>query len=178
MTREFTCNRRMLLLLALGAVAGCGVSTATDEANVSPEGQRYLLADEPEGAVSIVEAKAALGLQDTVVLIGRIAAGDQSPWHNGKAAFLLSDAAAFVDDSDHHHECHDHSNCKFCGEKTSITDRLAIVQFVDDRGEVLSVDARKLLGVQENDLVVVQGRGEVDSLGNLTLNAAGIYVRR
>ncbi len=171
-------NRRKLLILALGAVAGCGASNATEDAGALLDGQGFLLNDEPEGAVSIVDAKAALGTHDDVVLLGRIAAGDQSPWHAGKAAFLVSDAAALVDDHEHHHECDDHSNCKFCGEKTSITDRLAIVQFVDEQGQVLPIDARKLLGVQDNDLVVVRGRGKVDSLGNLTLNAAGIYVRR
>jgi hypothetical protein len=39
-------------------------------------------------------------------------------------------------------------------------------------------DARDLLNVKENELVVVSGRAKRDDAGNLTVLATGVYVRR
>ncbi len=164
-----------LIFFAASLTAGCGASQATDLEHVGVNGQQFVLAEEPAGALTIAEAKQAAS-QGEVVLIGRIAAGDLSPWHDGKAAFLISDAMAVIDEGDHHH-CED-SECLFCKGESSITDRQAIVQFVDQAGGVIPVDARKLLQVEENQLVVVRGRGQVDGLGNLVLSADGIYIRR
>ena len=57
-------------------------------------------------------------------------------------------------------------------------DASAFVQVVDQSGTVVAVDARKLLALQEGQLVVVQGTGMIDELGNLVVNASGVYSRQ
>jgi hypothetical protein len=171
-------RRKFLLsgLSLLAAAAGGCSSQPIEDSQLAAHRSRLLLAEEPDGAVSVIDAKSAAAANADIVILGRIAAGDMSPWDKGKAAFLVSDAAAAFDDHGHG-PCQD-GNCLFCKDKTSVTDTLAIVQCQDDRGEVLPIDARTLLGVEENQLVVVRGRGSVDELGNLIIAAAGIYIRR
>ena len=54
----------------------------------------------------------------------------------------------------------------------------AVIQLVDPAGDVIPIDARKLLALQEQQLVVVQGVGQIDALGNFVVTADGIYARR
>ena len=54
----------------------------------------------------------------------------------------------------------------------------ALVQVVNPEGVVVDIDARELLSVKLNQLVVVRGLAEIDSLGNLIVSADGVYVRR
>ena len=72
---------------------------------------------------------------------------------------------------------HDHSNCPFCSRGKDSTNSLAVVEFVDEQGQRLPIDARKLLGVKENQLVVVRGRPKIDEFGGLVVSADGIYLR-
>jgi hypothetical protein len=53
----------------------------------------------------------------------------------------------------------------------------ALVQFRDEKGELLPIDARELLGVSQDQIVVVRGKGHVDKLGVLVVAATGIHVR-
>ena len=43
---------------------------------------------------------------------------------------------------------------------------------------VLAADARQLLGVAENDMVVVRGKASKDDNGNFSVLADGVHVRR
>ena len=43
---------------------------------------------------------------------------------------------------------------------------------------ILPIDARQLLGVEKDQVVVVRGKGHVDKLGVLVISADGIHVRR
>ena len=166
-------------LLAL-SLMGCGTSHAVEDPQVLAKRKKYILSDEPQGAVTVADAKEAVKKASQIVLVGRIGAGEHTPWDDGKASFLISDAAAIIDAHGHRHRGngHDHENCPFCNRDKALNDSLAIVQFTDDNGDVLSIDARKLLGVEADQLVVVRGTGKVDGLGHLIVSADGIYVRR
>ena len=173
-------RRKMLQATALGCLTGCGKSSTNQEI-VEYNGSKFLLDTEPSGAVGVADAKAAVGQQEEIVLIGRIQGGELEPWSRDRAAFFVSEASALLemDEDEHQHEAgHDHANCPFCNRNKSQGESQAIVQFLDDQGKVLPVDARKLLPVEEGQLVVVQGRGQIDDLGTLVIAAKGIYVRR
>jgi hypothetical protein len=60
-------------------------------------------------------------------------------------------------------------------ERTGST---TLVKVVDDSGKVLAVDARQLLKVAENDMVVVSGNVSKDDAGNFVVLAKGVHVRR
>ncbi|MCA9248316.1 MAG: hypothetical protein KDA42_14415 [Planctomycetales bacterium] len=174
-------RREMMFSLLAGSLAGCGMAPETLDSAATIDGAKYLLSAEPTGAIGVAEAKEAIAQSDRIVLIGRIQGGVDEPWNAGRAAFFVSDAAAMIemDEDDHHHEAgHDHENCPFCNRNKNSADSQAIVQFLGDDGKVLPVDARRLLPVEEGQLVVVQGRGRVDDLGTLIIAAEGIYVRR
>jgi hypothetical protein len=53
-----------------------------------------------------------------------------------------------------------------------------MVRVVDPAGEVVSIDARKLLNLDVEDMVVVRGKVHQDKLGNLIVHADGVHVRR
>lgn len=139
-----------------------------------------------------------------VTVIGHIG-GVSDPWDRGRAAFMISDTTAghsHSHDHDHDHDhdhahghdhdhdhdhahdhAHDHShedghNCPFCERAKPGTKSLAIVQFVDEKGEVLPIDARELFNLKEKQTVVVQGLAMIDALGNLVISATGIFVQQ
>jgi len=153
--------------------SGCGQG----DARVASLRKQLVLADEPAGATSIADSLGKIESQPDVVVVGRIGAGEFEPWADGQAAFLLTEA---LPDSSHvSTPGHDPATCPFCRRRAekaaSIT---ALVQFRDDQGAVLPIDARELLGVTKDQVVVVRGKGHVYKLGVLVVAADGIHVRR
>jgi len=161
----------IFLSLLAPVLTGCGLSSAVEDNANSQVQSKFLLREEPRGAIGIAEAKNRLEENENVVLLGRIEAGEFEPWDDGKASFLITDATI---EGHHHAEGHE---CAFCKGKKDPLEIMAIVRFVGDDNKVLSVDARELLGVKKSQTVVVRGRGEVDDLGQLTVSADGIYLR-
>jgi hypothetical protein len=113
-----------------------------------------------------------------LVLVGRVGAGAETTWDPGKAAFVVTDSAAAAEA---HHQAagHSHDNCPFCQAKAKKQPApIALVKLVDSDGQVVPIDARKLLAIKERQLVVVRGVGQIDSVGNLVVAADGIFTRR
>jgi hypothetical protein len=54
----------------------------------------------------------------------------------------------------------------------------AVVRILDDSGEVLTVDARQLLGIAKGDVVVVRGSATyLEPVNTVQIDAEGIFVR-
>ncbi|HTU25087.1 MAG TPA: hypothetical protein VMF30_06805 [Pirellulales bacterium] len=171
---------RCIVLLFLLAIAGClagslaGCGRAAD-GRIAVERQRLVLPEEPGGATSIAEARKNLIVQPEVTLVGRIGAADHEAFEPDRATFVLSDLPA---DGHHQHAGHDADNCPFCRHRAKQMS-LALVQLVDERGEILRTDAPTLLGVEAGQLVVVRGRGQWnDKLELLVVKAAGVHIRK
>ena len=165
---------RLLLLTALTAFAGCGRAPA-DNYPMAEARAQFLLAAEPEGAVSIVDAREELAGGGPIVLVGRVGGGEQS-WVDGQAAFVMRDPSLDTA-GEHGHECSD-GDFPFCAKKRSKTDGLAVVHFLGANGKPVPVAARQLFDLNENATVVVRGKASVTPLGMLVVAASGIYVRR
>lgn len=181
-----------LLTLAVVSLCGCLVgvgchkvgSTGSDSA---AGGEKYLLTAEPADAESITACRAVLeGKQDRqeLVICGRIDGLSQPTWDPERAAFMLADLslkeAKPAEDAATHDKTpkHDAENCPFCKAKTKKElAGLAMVEVVDEQGATPRVDARELLGLKDGQVVVVRGRGQIDALGNLVVQADGIFVR-
>ena len=160
------------LLVAVLCLAGCG----GEDPELIQQRSKYLLPEEPTGAVGIVDAKQQLAdSEGEIVLTAKVGAGEHETWEDGKAVFAVSEIVE--DEPGHGGDGHDPSTCPFCKRRQSLIDTRAIVQVVDDQGEVVGLDARKLLKLSLNQHVVVRGRGKIDSLGNLVLSADGVYVK-
>jgi hypothetical protein len=182
---RFTAIVATLLTLGVGLVSGCRSETA-DPAVQALRGQ-YVLAEEPVGELTLTQVAhrldGAAGESETdsaaspdpisqpVVLVGRIYAGDLEPWDTGKASFLLAELP-----EEGHGEGHDADNCPFCKRKAANAPT-AIVQFIDDTGEVIPRDARELFGVKKNDVVTIRGQATRGELNTLIVTADAIHVR-
>jgi len=161
----------MVLLFAVSA--GCGSSDAHLSPQIKKTRERLVLSSEPKDILGILEVREAGVPEGEFALLGRIG-GVAQPWSPGEAAFIMSDPVVEVAND---HVCS--GDCAFCKKKKEKQpDPWAIVQFADETGNVLPIDARKLLDVEESQTVVVHGHASVDSIGNLVMSARGIYIRR
>lgn len=161
-------------------LAGCGGSSSADVAPqavtpVSLDGSKYVLAAEPEGAIGVIAARESAADGEPIVVVGRIG-GAANPWIDGRAAFMLLDASMLMvadgTESAEGEICMD--DC--CASERAATTTL--VKVVDANSQVLAADARQLLGVAENDMVVVRGKVHKDDNGNFVVLADGVHVRR
>ena len=64
-----------------------------------------------------------------------------------------------------------------CVSKDDLAKATVLVKVVDDQGKTRPEDARTLLGLKELQTVVVHGKAKRDDAGNLTVAAAGLFVR-
>ena len=80
----------VLLTSVLGLLAGCTSEPATD-ANVQAQRDRYLLSEEPDGAIGVVEARESETELKEVVLYGRV-----KERVDGQAAFWINDPTAEI----------------------------------------------------------------------------------
>jgi hypothetical protein len=162
------------------ALTGCGGSSAADANSqgvtpVSIDGSKYVLADEPDGALGVIAARQSAHDGEPIVIVGRIG-GAVDPWIEGRAAFLLIDASKSVVA-----EGTESGGDELCAGDCCALERAActtLVKVVDEGGRVLTVDSRQLLGVAANDMVVVRGQASKDDSGNFVVLADGVHVRR
>jgi len=168
------------LLLLLAAASGCGQPTTPPAAigagTPKIDTSKYILQEEPDGAVGVMIAREDAQDQEEIVLLGRIG-GRSNPWIEGRSAFMVIDAAMTVvadgEDSDDGQICMDDCCASLRAECTTL------VKIVDAQGKPLAIDARELLGAKINDMVVVQGKVQRDEEeGTFTIAASGVYVRR
>ncbi|MDX1945566.1 MAG: hypothetical protein SFU86_09155 [Pirellulaceae bacterium] len=166
--------RSLTLAVAISTIcvlAGC----TGGGPDLAAEGQRFLLAEEPAGAVSILDFREAGGARSDVVLFGRIG-GAEPAVSTSAAEFVMSDPTHSPDEPEH--ACQD-DNCPFCkGKKKVDTSGTAIVLLTDAAGRVPAVGASRLLPIEPGQLVVVRGAAEVNAIGQLVVRAKGLYVRR
>jgi len=122
-----------------------------------------------------------------VVLVGAVGGvpnpSEQShpefPFAKGKAVFFLADPEAVAEMEEHQHKHAPGEECAFCAAHGGdATDMLAVVQFADEQGKLLPVDARELFELKEKETVVVRGKAKIDPSGMLIVDATGLYVRR
>lgn len=177
MKTKFVSVRWAFLSLAAGVLAashGCG--DAADPQTLALR-ERFVQAAEPAGALTIAEAREQLGEGGEVSAVGRIGAPGIDPWAKGQAAFVMSELLA--PPSGHGDSPgHDAANCPFCKRRAAKADATALVQFRDEKGNVLPLDARKLLGVDVDQVVVVHGQGRINEVGVFVIAADKIHVRK
>ncbi len=172
--------RRLVCLSALvlfASISGCSSKTDVETATVSPqpsaEGEKYLLSDAPAESQDVIPTLEDVEDGQDVVVIGRIG-GDVNPWVEGLAAFSIVDRSLAA--------CTDipGDKCPTPWDYCCVTDQLkgakTLVKVVDEEGEVIQTDARKLLGLEELQTLVIKGQARKDDAGNVTLLAHAIYV--
>ncbi len=108
------------------------------------------------------------------MLVGRVGGGDDDPFVDGKAAFVVSELPAH---GHSHGPGQSDDDCPFCKHRAAHA-AWAAVQFVDEQGQVVPIDARTLFGMAKGTVVVIRGRGEVSGeLKLFSVTASGIHIR-
>lgn len=168
------------LSLAILGLTGCSTSPsdeseATLATAASVDGSRYLLEEEPDGAVGVIEARESAQDGDSVVIVGRIG-GAENPWVEGRAAFMLLDASKLMVAAGE-----DSNDEELCLEDCCASERAGcttLVKVVDADGKLVAADSRQLLGLTSDDMVVVRGKARKDENDNFTVVADAVYIRR
>ncbi len=162
--------------LALLVVVGCGGdSSTTTEEEITVDGSRFLLTEEPAGATDVIQVREKAADGDEIVIVGRIG-GSRDPWIEGRAAFSIVDESLRA--------CNDIPGDKctkpwdYCCETAKLPTATALVKVVDDMGTLVEADAKKLLDVKELSTVIIQGKAQRDDAGNLTVLASKVYVKK
>lgn len=167
----------MLIALLLPIASGCGTATDSSVVQATPvsiDAKKFLLQEEPNGAIGVIAARESAEDGKPLVMVGRIG-GATNPWIEGRAAFTLLDASMTVVATG------EEAEGAICTEDCCATERLActaVVKFVDGNGRVVAVDSRQLLGVKESDMVVVEGKAQKDKNGNFVMLASRVYIRQ
>jgi len=169
----------LTLVAGMAISSGCGTGAnpmaSLSSTPVNVDASQYQLADEPDGAVGVIDARESAEDGAPLVLIGRIG-GCEKPWVEGRAAFTLLDASISVVAEGEVSE-----EGEICKADCCANERLGcttLVKVVDPRGQIVPVDSRELFDLKESDMVVVQGTAKKDNSGNFVMLAKGIFVRK
>jgi hypothetical protein len=165
-----------LAVLMTVITAGCGQTASNDSPqSISVDKTKYLLTEEPEGAVGVIMARKQAKDQDEIVLVGRIG-GKKDPWFKDRAAFVMIDASMMLvadgTDATAGEICLDDCCASLLAGCTTL------VKVVDENGTVLPINAQSLLDAGENDMIVVRGRVQRKDKDSFSVIANGVYVRR
>ncbi len=169
-----------LSAVSLPYITGCGKSTqstatAAHATAINIDGSKFLLHEEPAGAVGVIAARESAEDGKPLVLVGRIG-GSAKPWIDGRAAFMLLDASMSIV-AEGEEDLAEGELCTGDCCASELLDCTTLVKVVDEQGRLVPIDSRKLLGLKESDLVVVQGTAKKDENGNFVMLAKGVYVR-
>jgi hypothetical protein len=178
-----------VLALAGLAVAAGSVDRAAERTRLqlpqSPENAQHVLAVQKQLAASKNNPNAAKTVE--VVVMGQIGGmpnvwtdtHPDFPWYAGQSSFFLVDqkiAAQFATHAKKHGGNH---SCAFCQSLAAKNAHAAaVVNLVDEQGEILRIDSRELLGLKENQTVVVRGTAKLLGGRMLVIDATGIHVPR
>jgi hypothetical protein len=177
-----------ILLAALAADA-----FAVNNLNLAAHRSRLRLAAPPGDAAQVLDVQKRLLAAKTqpdapktrdVVVTGQIGGmpnvwpetHPDFPWYRGQASFFLVDskvAAQFAAHARRHGGGHE---CAFCkGLAAKNVHAIAVVNFVDEEGQILRVDTRELLDLKENQTVTLRGKAKLLAGSMLVIDADGIY---
>ena len=160
-------------------MVGCGKPSVPPAATTKVpapkiDGTKFVLAEEPADAKTVLEVREEAKDGDAVVIVGRIG-GDRDPWVTDRASFLIVDQTLTPCNERKGDHCP--TPWDYCCDSDVLAKSKATIKFVDDAGKTLANDARQLLNVKELQTVVVKGQAKRDEAGNLTVLASGLFVR-
>ncbi|TWT86716.1 hypothetical protein Mal64_35450 [Pseudobythopirellula maris] len=160
--------------LSVGCGSATGSSASAPTAATKVDASRYTLAEEPEGAMGVIDARDSVEDGASLVLVGRVG-GAANPWVDGRAAFTLLDPSMSVVANGE-----DSGSSELCLDDCCAVDRqkcTTLVKVVDATGKIVPVDSRELFGLKVSDMVVVKGTAQKDRSGNFVMLASGVYIR-
>jgi len=138
---------RLYWIASIAAALLVGCTRGPEHAEL---GRRFLLAEEPAGAMGIIDYHDVDPRPSDVTLVGQVGFKNLN-WSTQSAMFMLIDPTESMAGE---HVCQD-ENCPFCKGKKGALQSRAIVMLVGGDGQVPPMDARKLLPLEEGQTAVV-----------------------
>jgi hypothetical protein len=168
-----------LLVFSLAVIVGCGSrkgenKSGMDATAVSAIGAKYLVEQEPVDPKDVNDVVDSAADKEQVTVLGRIG-GDQSPFVEDVAAFMIVDRKLKACNENENDSCP--TPWDFCCE-ADLSKNLMTVKFVDDKGQVVPIDAKELFQLKELQMVVVSGELQKSKDGSVALVAEKMYVRK
>ena len=169
------------IAFALSAVviltAGCSDSTTSVSSSTYADVRAAVWSDAPLAGDTVtptdIKDSKTPGPQ-TVMLAGRIDAGDMDAFDQSEATFILSQ----LPDESHGAGDPDHAdNCPFCKRKLKNAPK-AIVRITDYQDQPIPVAASELLGLEKDDVVVVEGEAFYDQTLNTVMIRASKIAKK
>jgi hypothetical protein len=182
-----------LLMLAANIATTC---FALGNASLAVLQSRLRLAQPPGAAVQVLDLQKRLVSAKNdpdasktleVAVTGRIGGmpnvwpetHPDFPWYRNQASFFLVDQKMAAEFAAHARRHGGGEGCTFCkGLAARNAHAIAVVNFVDENGEILRFDTRVLLDLEENQQVTVRGKARLLAGRMLVIDADGIFVRR
>jgi hypothetical protein len=171
MKRFANTNAALALALIAALQLGCS-NSATPDAAQKPIDSRFVLNEEPAGAIGVKELREDASKTDDVVVVGRI--GGSNPWTDGAAAFSIVDPSLTPCNEIEGDACP--TPWDYCCEP-DLAKSTVLVKLVDDAGKTVKQDAREVAGLKELQTVVVKGKAIRDDAGNVSIAATGVHIR-
>lgn len=155
----------------LFALAACG---GESPAPTSALPDKYLLAADVPDAGSVRDARAQRSTGDELVVVGKV-----KDFVEGLAAFTLADLTLRSCKDMEAEKGEDHCDTPWdycCEDPAALKAGVATVELRGD-GQPLAIPVRGFHGLDHLTTVVVRGKVEKDSAGNLTIVASGLRPR-
>ncbi len=158
-------------------VAGCSRDNSSPPNTPSSDGAKYLLAQEPAGALPVKEVRQKAKDGEDVVIVGRLGGSKEGTFSPDRVLFFIVDPGFKTCDEIPGDTCP--TPWDYCCEDATVLKQgMATVKVVDDQGKTIPQNAKTFLGLKELQTIVVQGKAKKDDKGNLTVLASGIYIRK
>jgi len=188
--------RILVLAAVLAPLAVVVNSYAAGSLDPASQRSRLTMKEEPKDAQQIVFVQKTMAAAQTkanpnetreVTVVGQIGGMPNVwpdlhptfPWYEKQASFFVVDkkiAGTFAEHAKHHGG--NSSNCAFCQSLAAKNaTAVAVINLVDENGEIIRVDARELLGLKENQTVVIRGKARLLGGSMLVIDADGVYAR-
>ena len=190
--------RRLILCSAVIALASASMATvfAAGKGDVAAHQSRLRLDTPPGEAAQVLDVQKRLvaaktqadaGKPREVLVTGQIGGmaniwpetHPEFPWYRGQASFFLVDskiAEQFAAHAKRHGGGHECAFCKSLAAKNAHA--IAVVNFIDENGQILRVDTRELLELKENQTVIIRGKAKLLAGSMLVIDADGVFVPR
>lgn len=161
------------IMLVAGALSMMPIFGCSSSDPATATQSKYVLDEEPVGVTEVLKIKSDAQDQEDVVVVGRVG-GSENPWTEGVAAFSIVDTSLTPCNEMEGDTCQ--TPWDYCCE-ADLPQATVLVKFVDDSGNVVKEDARRLLNLEELQTVVIQGKAMRDDAGNVSIAATGVHVR-
>lgn len=167
-------NPILFTLAAALTLTSCGDKAEQAAPPTHPRLQAIFTAEEPKGALSVLDARKSGQPGSEITVVGRVA-GAMEPFSKDYATMILADDTVMTCERNPGDACETPWDACCVEPKTLAASRLS-VQVMGDDGQPVTQTLKGVNGLKELDRLIVHGKVAAGSTAdNLIIEATGIY---